>query len=312
MTPQQYKRMIDEYNRKVRQYNDQVKRNIENHNRDVKRYYDQVNKNVNDYNREVQRVNNENKRRINKHNNEVQQFNNSQRQNLARAIQKFNQPTIITYDTRTSTYKTFVQTLENRYSILENYTNRNQIENSNLLVDYPIQETSNSIQLYNSLIGKDPGDYLNPDTLQITEVEKRLYSVSSELGKRWAGAIYSLNPSNPDASRHFCTSVREIFIQLLDKKAPDEKVLLKFPSCSLHEGKPARREKIKFILATKSIISQPMVDFIDADVDELLSFFRTLNDGTHGSAGTFTVQQLLKMKKRAEDSILFMTALSNN
>jgi Predicted pPIWI-associating nuclease len=55
-----------------------------------------------------------------------------------------------------------------------------------------------------------------------------------------------------------------------------------------------------------------MVAFVDADIEDLLTLFRTLNDGTHGSAGTFTVQQLLKLKKRAEDSILFITALNMN
>ena len=55
-----------------------------------------------------------------------------------------------------------------------------------------------------------------------------------------------------------------------------------------------------------------MIAFVDADVEDLLTLFRTLNDGTHGNAGTFTVQQLLKLKKRAEDSILFMTALNMN
>lgn len=310
MTPQEYKRKIDEYNRKVKQFNDQQRRNAENYNREVKKYYDQVNKNINDYNREVQRVNNENKRRIDTYNNQVRRFNNGQRQNLARAIQKFYQPNVISYNT--NIYRTSVQTVENRYTILEDYNHQNNIENSELLIDYPTQETNNSVQLYNSITGKDQGSYLDPDSLQLTEIEEKLFDISSELGKRWAGAIYSLSPNNPDASRHFCTSVREIFIQLLHIKAPDEKVLQRFPNCSMHEGKPSRREKIKYLLSIQSINNQPMVDFIDADVEELLAFFRSLNDGTHGSAGTFNVQQLLKIKKRAEDSILFITALSEN
>jgi hypothetical protein len=312
MTPQEYKRRIDEYNRKVKQYNDQQRRNVDNYNREVKKYYDQVNRNINDYNREVRRVNNENKRRIDNYNSQVRQFNNAQRQNLARAIQKFKQPSVLTYTTKTTIYRTSVETVENRYNVLENYNHQNNIGHSELLIDFPTQETNNSVQLYNSITGEDQGDYINPDTLQLTEIETKLYGVSSELGKRWAGAIYSLNPNNPDASRHFCTSVREIFIQLLNIKAPDDKVLMRFPNCTLHEGKPSRREKIKYLLSAKSIINQPMVEFIDADVEELLTFFRNLNDGTHGSTGTFNVQQLLKIKKRAEDSILFITALSDN
>lgn len=303
MNPQQFKRMIDEYNRKVNQYNNQVRRNVDKYNRQVK-------KNIDDYNREVNRVNSENKRRVDNYNNKVRQFNNSQRQNLARAIQKFNQSSIVAYKSNTIIYRTSVQTLERCYTELDNYNNQNNINNSTILVDYPTQETNNSVQLFNSLTGNDQGDFIDPESLQLTKVEEKLYGISTELGKRWTGAIYSLNPSNPDAARHFCTSVREIFIQLLNIKAPDEHVRLKFPNCALHEGRPARREKIKYILSASTIINQHMVDFVDADVEELLTFFRILNDGTHGNAGTFSVQQLLKIKKRAEDSILFISALA--
>ncbi|WP_119080864.1 hypothetical protein [Chitinophaga alhagiae] len=312
MTPQEYKRKIDEYNRKAKQHNDQVRRNVDRYNRDVKRHNDQVNRNIDQYNRDVKKAYEDEKRRIQNYNSRVQQFNNTQRQNLAKAIQKFNQSGLITTHTTTYVYRTSVQNLENRYVELDNYNNSQNVENSHLLVDYPIQETNNSVQLYNSLSGTDQGDYLEPQTLQLTEVEQKLYNLSTELGKRWEGAIYSLNPKNPDAARHFCTSVREVFIQLLNIKAPDEKVLQSFPNCTMHEGRPSRREKIKYILSAQSIASQPMVAFVDADIDDILTLFRTLNDGTHGSAGTFTVQQLLKLKKRAEDSILFITALNVN
>lgn len=312
MTPQEYKRKIDEYNRKVKQHNDQVKRNIDQYNREVKRHNDQVNRNIDQYNRAVNKAYEENNRRIQNYNNQVRQFNNAQKQNFARAVQKFNQSRLITTHTTTFVYRNSVQNLENRYVELDNYNNSHTVQNSDLFVDYPIQETNNSVQLYNSLSGVDQGDYLEPQSLQLTEVEQKLYNLSTELGKRWKGAIYSLNPNNPDAARHFCTSIREVFIQLLNIKAPDEKVLQTIPNCVLHEGKPARREKIKYILSAQSITSQQMISFVDADVEDLLTLFRTLNDGTHGSAGTFNVQQLLKLKKRAEDAIIFITALNMN
>lgn len=303
-----YQRAIDEYNRKVRQYNQQVQRGINEYNRQVRQFNDQQKRNVDKYNQEVRRVNQENQRRVNNYNNEVRRFNASQRQNLTRAMQVFNRTTLIT-SSHYSVSRTNVQILENRFSMLEDYNQRNIIDDETLLVDYPTQETNNSVQLYNALTGKDAGDYIEPATLQISPVEERLFHVSSELGKRWGGALFSLNPQNPDASRHFCTSVREIFIKLLDIKAPDNLVLLRNPACELYQGRPTRREKIGYLLDSRAIINQPMIDFVDADIDDLLDFFRTLNDGTHGSAGTFSVQQLLKIKKRAEDSILFITDL---
>ena len=54
---------------------------------------------------------------------------------------------------------------------------------------------------------------------------------------------------------------------------------------------------------------QQFEDFVDSDIDELLSIFRTLNDGTHGSAGKYSIQQLSKLKKRVEDSIQFICEL---
>lgn len=312
MTPQEYKRKIDEYNRKVKQHNDQVKRNIDNYNRDVKKHNDQVKRNIEANNRELKRVYDHNNRQIQNYNQQVRQYNNSQRaqrQNLQRAIQSFNQSQTFVTRTTSVIYKQSVQNLEQNYEVLDSYNQVNNLENNSLLIDYPTQETSNSIQLFNSLAGVDQGSYINPDELQLTVVEEQLYSLSSELGKRWQGAIYSLNPNNPDAARHFCTSIREIFIELFNIKAPDEHVLRVFPNCTLHEGKPARKEKIKYILSAQAATSQQLVSFVDADVSDLLTLFRTLNDGTHGSAGTFTVQQLLKLKKRAEDSIIFITAL---
>ena len=254
-------------------------------------------------------------RNIQTYNQEVRKFNSAQqakRLSLSRAIQKFNQTkSSVSYSVQYS-IQSSSEVLENRYKILDQYAQSNLLDNNSpLLNDYPTQETSNSIQLYNSFAGIDNGDYLEPSTLQRTVVENQLYNVSDELGKRWEGAIFSLNPQNPDASRHFCTSVREVFVKLIDIKAPDAEVLQYNPNCLMHEGRPNRRAKINYMLSKQSLSFDSMQNFVETDIDDILSMFRTLNDGTHGSAGTLGVQQLLKLKKRAEDCIIFITALSN-
>jgi hypothetical protein len=297
VSPAEYKRLIDNYNREVQRHNAQVNRNIDQYNRDVKKYNDQLNRNINDYNREVRKFNS------------AQQ---ARRQTLNSNIQKFNQSRTVTYSIG-YTVKQSTETLGERYNDLETYVNNHELENnSSLLTDFPTQETTNSIQLYNSLSGIDAGTYLEPSSLQKTVVEQHLYSISEELGKRWRGAIYSLNPQNPDAGRHFCTSVREVFIQLIELKAPDKEVLGLLPQCALHDGRPNRRSKLTYILHKKSLSFGQMQNFVESDIGDILEMFRTLNDGTHGTAGTFTVQQLLKLKKRAEDSIIFLSALVAN
>jgi len=110
--------------------------------------------------------------------------------------------------------------------------------NPKLFEDYPTQETNNSVQLYNSLNNFDEGDYIDPQELQQSYIVKKLNEISTDLGDRWQGALFSLNPHNPDASRHFCTSVREIFTQVIDIKAPDYSVTSYFPNCELYQGKP--------------------------------------------------------------------------
>jgi hypothetical protein len=297
VTPAQYKQMIDRYNQQVKRHNDTVKRNIEDYNRQVNKYNNALKRSVDNYNRVARQFNAEQERK---------------RQRLSQSIRNFNNSRISTRVTTTVYYRESVERLEKRYIELDEFNNENyqQTErNSALYEDYPTQETNNSIQLFNSLNGIDDGEFIDPKELQKTYLEDKLDLVSVDLGKRWRGALFSLNPLNPDAGRHFCTSVREIFTQILDIKAPDHNVLTYFPDCELYQGKPNRRIKIKYILIQKSIHSLSFENFVESDIDELLSLFRSLNDGTHGSAGKYSIQQLLKLKKRVEDSIQFVTEL---
>jgi hypothetical protein len=205
-----------------------------------------------------------------------------------------------------------VEHLQRSYNDLDTFNQNNSYytdTNVQLFEDYPIQETNNSIQLYNSLSGVDEGDYLAPQELQQSYIIQKLGEISSDLKSRWQGALFSLSPNNPDASRHFCTSVREIFTQVIDVKAPDYSVTNSFPDCEFYQGKPNRRFKIRYILSQKAIKSKHLEQFVESDINDILSLFQTLNDGTHGSAGKFTTQQLLKLKKRVEDSINFIADL---
>lgn len=296
VTPAQYKAMIDKYNR------------------EVKIYYQKVNQKINKYNQEVKKYNGAQKRQIENYNRDIRKVNverEKYRQQLNLAIRKFNNSRTYTAIT-TVYYRESVQRLEHNYIKLENrndkYTNFSEHQ-KDLIKNYPAQETNNSVQLFNSLNGIDDGDYINPDDLQRTYIEDKLNEISLDMGSRWRGALFSLNPENPDAGRHFCTSVREVYTKILEVRAPDEMVKNAFPDCELYQGKPNRRSKIKYILAQKSIHSETFENFVDSDVEELLSVFRTLNDGTHGSAGRFTIQQLSKLKKRVEDSIQFIAEL---
>lgn len=287
-----------------------LKQAISKYNQAVKKHNSTVNKSINDYNRAVQQHNSQVKKNISAYNQSVRKFNSDQRtrkQKLNQAISSFNSTK--RFSTTTSSYTTNVERLERTFTRLDN-NNEVYQRDSNIFVDYPLQETQNSIDLYNSL---NNGDYEvingSVDTLQESYILEELTSISQDLGFRWQGALFSLNPINPDASRHFCTSVREIFTLLLDIKAPDLLVLKSFPNCELYNNSPTRRNKIKYILIERSISSEELISFIDADVDEILSLFRTLNDGTHGDSGKFNTSQLALLKRRTEDSLSYLIDL---
>lgn len=60
----------------------------------------------------------------------------------------------------------------------------------------------------------------------------------------------------------------------------------------------------------KSIVYNSFKNFVESDINDLIILFRNLNDGAHGNAGRFGIVQLLKLKKRSEDSILFITSFA--
>jgi len=307
MTPQQYKAYIrrinasnkkaaDDYNRKVNAAN---KKSVDNYNKEVKR--------VNDHNKKVYT---QRKTTIQKYNRDVDKFNAEQRrrkQSFDSAIRKLNstpQSKIIQYSTGSISQSSIE--LSNTYTNLRNDpVIKSHQTNKELITAWPERETANSLDLTNALNGHYI-DGTSVDFLKKSEIEESLDSLSSELGNRWKGALFSLNHNNPDASRHFCSSVREILIKVINTKAPDKEVFQLYPNCPLHGNSPNRRTKIEYILYNNSLNVTTLIDFIDRDVSDVLNLFYELNSGTHGDAGKFNANQLIQLKKRVEDSIQYM------
>ncbi len=298
---------IAEYNRLVQQHNQKVKQARDRYNNEVKRQIDS-------YNREVQKVNSANKNAVDNYNRQVRTYNSNQSQrraNLERALRQLNSTPYTTRVIHTTTEITkSTQVLTTSYDVFNrslsepnNYRSENEI-----LTYWPEKETTNSVELCNSLNGYYTQD-ISSDFLNISEIETSLSKLSSDLGKRWKGALFSLNHNNPDASRHFCASVREILIKVLDIKAPDDRVSSELLECEYYDGKPNRRSKIKYILKGNSISFLSFENFINVDVQDIINLFEVLNSGTHGISGKLNIQQLIQLKKRVEDSIQFILKL---
>ncbi|MFC7497063.1 MULTISPECIES: hypothetical protein [unclassified Nocardioides] len=273
----------------LRRAQSQQRQAVAKYNREVDKYNRSVKKAVNDYNREARA-----------HNARVR----SNRQKLQRELNKLqSQTTTTTY----VTYGTSVRSLATAFDRVDEVADREDATQS--VVDFAEMseaETANSVEVLNALLDQSP-DVADDPAMREPSLVAELSAFSEDLVMRWKGALFSLNPANPDAARHFCTSAREILTLMIQSSAPDKAVLADNPNCDLMpQGTPSRRAKVRYLLAKKGLNQQEIEDFVEGDLDNVIELFKTFNDGTHGAAGKFTVRQLLAIRTRVESAIQFL------
>jgi hypothetical protein len=273
---QKQKQAIDQYNRQVRSHNQKVQQAINNYNREVNAYNARVRAN---------------------------------RQRLKNEIARFNRQASAT---RYVTFRTSVQLVHSSYERLERAADQGAYdERYNDILDLSEKEAANSAGMMNALMGDSPEGVAQENSPE-SPLTPMLKAISEDLGDRWRGALFALNPQNPDAARHFCTSSREIIARILNEKAPDEIVIAKLPNCErTPQGTPSRRAKIRYFLDAKGMNQAELEEFVESDMDNVVQLFAEFNQGTHGSAGTFTTVQLQTLRKRVEDGIIFLSRIVN-
>ncbi|MCG6659624.1 hypothetical protein HOP52_17885 [Halomonas campisalis] len=277
---------------KLRQAQNKQKQAVAKYNREVRQHNQKVNQAVNKYNNEVR-----------KHNARVR----VNRQKIDSELRKMKSSGSSNYQIVRSS----AITLNTYYEQLD--AKESDFEKSSFgcdFLDRSEKENANSLALSNILESESQDSELDQSDLLRTEIDEMLQELSPELSNRWKGALFSLNPENPDAARHFCTSAREVFVQILDINAPDDKVIEKLPGCDrTPQGQPTRKEKIKYLLGRSGILTEEAINFVDEDVKNVLSLFRVFNDGTHGSSGKFGITKLLSIKNRVEDGIIYLFSI---
>ena len=204
-------------------------------------------------------------------------------------------------------YRTSVRTLQSSYSRLEASADSQHLDaRYNRLLDLSEREAANSAEVTNRILG-DQEAAAAVDELEDAELLDGLRGISVVLDDRWNGAVFSLNPQNPDAARHFCTSAREILTQILQLKAPDADVVALLPDCDrTSDGNPTRRSKISYFLARRDMAAESLEQFVEDDIDNIVQLFNVFNKGTHGAAGMFDLIQLGAVRKRVENGIMFL------
>lgn len=250
---------------------------------------------------------------IRKYNTAVRQYNSKVRSNRNKINQEIRKLNNSTQRIRITNYSTSVHSLNSVYEkIAIGYDNQlNLSKAQEAFYEQLEQENANSLQTANVIVNGHEPENQNV-SLNDTIIGNKLSNISVELNNRWMGALFSLNPSNPDAARHFCTSTREIFTQIFDIKAKDEDVFVTFPNCEkTNRGNATRKFKIKYFLLKKGLEFENADEFIEKDIDNILELFHTLNTGTHGETGVYTINQLQSIKKRVEDGLLFLCEIVN-
>ena len=205
------------------------------------------------------------------------------------------------------TFRTSVEAVQRSYATLTHREAANLYDDRfNLLLDLSEREAANSVTVINALDGETPETQQDSD-LPSSGIDDLLDDLSPDFLDRWHGALFALDPRNPDAARHFCTSARELLTAILERYATDDDVSATLSNCQLTDkGKPTRRSKIRFLLYRIGILDDALTDFVENDMENVVQLFRIFNDGTHGSTGRFTQSQLQSIRVRVEDGVSFL------
>ena len=298
MTPAQYSAW-------VRQENARRLREVDAHNAEAKRVNAHNQRVVADYNRKADAHN----RKV------VSDYNRRARAHNARLQREVARLNALTTTTHT-TYRTSVMTLRQRFSQLETAADSTMWSGSEDLFELSESETANSVAALNALLADPTTSLTDTDEvvrLRTTVITGELRAFDSDLDARWRGALFALHPDNPDASRHFCTSARELLSNFLELVAPDAEVLAADPNCARSpQGSVSRRARIRHCLNRRGGFDEALEAFIEADLDNVLSLFADFNSGTHGHVGRFDLQGLTAIKMRVEGAIQFVSRIGSS
>ena len=290
---------ISQLRSKLRQAQAKRKQAIDRHNREARARNQKVKSAVAKYDQAVNRYNSE----VRTHNSRVRANRNRLRHEFEKLARSASRRVY-------TTFRTSVEDVHRTYVQLESAAETSRYDGRfNEVLDLSEREAANNASVMNAMLGNAEG-VDGHESIQSTALDPILQLIGTDLPERWHGALFSLNPSNPDAARHFCTSARELLSKILDSRAPDRLVLAEMPTCEkMPNGSPTRRSKIRFFLQRSNMAERALEDFVEEDMKNVLQLFREFNDGTHGAAGRFSLDQLSAIKRRVEHAVEFLWSI---
>lgn len=136
-------------------------------------------------------------------------------------------------------------------------------------------------------------------------LERNLPRIHSDLFNLWDGANQALTSPNPDRVRHFCSSFRELMTNVLHHLSPDDGVKKWSSNPSFYrDGRPTREARLMYIC--RDINMGPFQKFVQKDVAATIEFIDLFHEGTHKIKSSFTEEQLLALKAKAESTLAFL------
>lgn len=303
VTPSQLRSMLQQQENRRKQALRKVQQEIQRVQRKVNeaqhKFVRDVNREIDQHNRDVRQNNQKRKAAVQKYNTEARSHNARVERDRQRRLAAL----------RGVTSPRFVEVRDSSVDLNASFDHlavRGLTPES--ILSAAQREVNNSAALAYSL-NAEPDDLEDADG--DSGILDYLSDLSEDLCNRWRGAIYALNPANADAARHFCTSVREIFTEILDRWADNRLVLTSDPDCEkTQQGTPSRRAKIRYLLGLKGANSPEMLGFVEKDIDDILQLFPTFNKATHGPAGNISFASLTSLRVRVEGGIMFLATIA--
>lgn len=97
----------------------------------------------------------------------------------------------------------------------------------------------------------------------------------------------------------------------MELKAPGDEVLRFNPRADrTSDRRVIRRCRLGYLLARQEVRIEKPGSFADADIENVMELLRRVNEDTHGTARTYSVQQLQTVRQRIENAPQFVSQIA--
>lgn len=138
-----------------------------------------------------------------------------------------------------------------------------------------------------------------------------LSEVDPKLAQLYAGGRNALGGENPDRVRHFLSSFRELWSNLLWIIAPDRKVMDWVPENEkqlLHKGKPTRKARVLYVC--RELNHGALTDFVCSDTRTFVEYIDVFNR-VHQLDPDLSDDQLRALQLRTDSYLTYILKVRN-